>query len=104
MEKFLYFKDGANDAYCNKASSLLSIRQTGDTTLTLSFVARSGDVGVDTVALTINDETEVAVAEAIVEEINFGKGVFAVVFDTVSGDTLHPDITATAITFESLAD
>jgi fructoselysine-6-P-deglycase FrlB-like protein len=102
MEKMLYFKDGANDAYCNKASALLSIRQTGDTTLTLSFVARSGDAAADTVALTITDETEVAVAEAIVNEINFGKEAFAVVFDAVSGDALHPDITGSAITLDSL--
>ena len=104
MERFLYFKDGANDAYANSVNNLLAIQQTGDTTVTLTFVARSGDVAVDTVALTITDEKEVAVCEGIINSINHSTDPFVVVFDNVSGDKVHSEISASAITLDSLAD
>jgi|TARA_R100000030_G_scaffold76858_1_gene59791 hypothetical protein len=104
MNRFLYFKDGVNDAYCNSADNLLAIRQTGDTTVTVTFKPRSNDAGdVDSIALTITDETEVAVCEAIINAINSSTSPFVVVFDAAAGEGVHSDITASAITLASLA-
>ncbi len=103
MKRFLYFKDGANDAYANSVDKILAIQQTGDTTVTISFEPRSNDASdVDLVALTITDEKEVAVCEAIINSINSSTDPFVVVFDAVSGEKLHSDITGSAITFSAL--
>jgi|DEB0MinimDraft_6_1074348.scaffolds.fasta_scaffold00006_42 hypothetical protein len=104
MNRFLYFKDGVNDAYCNSVDKLIAIKQTGDTTVTLIFEPRSNDAGdVDSIALTIADETEVAVCEAIINAINSSTSPFVVVYDAVAGEGVHSDITASAITLGSLA-
>lgn len=104
MERFLFFKDGADDVYCNSASNLLSISMASDDNVTLTFKARSNDAGVDTVSLTVANETELAVMESIANAINYSSKSMVVVYDANLGEGVHSSITASAITLESLAD
>ena len=103
--RHLYFRDAADDALLAPVDNLIAICQTGDTTVTLYFKPRSNDAAeVDSVALTITDEKEVEVCEAIIDSINYSKERVLVVFDGVNSEALHADITASSITFSSLAD
>ena len=103
--KYLYFKDGDNDAQCYPAANLLGMIHDGDTTLKLRFVsAVTGSAAateVDLVTLTINTESERRVCEAITSSINSPGTGFIVVCDVTAGEFLIQDITGTAATLDS---
>ena len=104
--KYLYFKDGNNDAQMYPASSLLGIIHSADTTLLLRFVsAVTGSAAateVDLVTLTITSENERGVCEAIVGAMNDVKSSgFIIVADVTANEFLHPGITGTAATLDS---
>ena len=105
MDKFLYFQDGNNDAYCYPVSNLISIIHDGDTSLKLFFAPASTNDANDTdlVTLTITTQTEKAVTQALIQAINGGPHTdgFIVVCDLVNSVFLHPDITSTALTADS---
>ena len=103
--RYLYFRDAANDSLMAPVDKLIAICQTADTSVTLYFEPRSNDAGeVDSVVLTITDEKEVAVCDAIVDSINYSKDPVVVVFDGVESESLHADIISSAISYSSLAD
>ena len=104
MERFLFFKDAADDVYCNSASNLLSISMASDDNVTLKFKARSNDAAVDSVSLTVANETELGVMESIANAINYSTKAMIVVYDAVLGVGVHSSITASAITLDDLDD
>ena len=57
MDKFLYFQDGNNDAYCYPLSSFIGFVHDADTTLKMRFVSAVTGPGatteIDLVTLTI---------------------------------------------------
>ena len=103
--KYLYFKDGDNDAQCYPAANLLGIIHDGDATLKLRFVsAVTGSAAateVDLVTLAITSENERDVCEAITSAIAVSKSNLIVVADVTAGEFLHQGITGTAATLDS---
>jgi len=104
--KYLYFKDGDNDAQLYPAANLLGIIHDANTTLKLRFVsAVTGSAAateVDLVTLTIDADTETAVCEAIVGAMNDPRSSgFITVANVTAGKFLHPNITGTAATLDS---
>ena len=104
--KYLYFKDGDNDAQLYPAANLLGIIHDANTSLKLRFVsAVTGSAAateVDLVTLTIDADTETAVCEAIVGAMNDPRtSGFIVVANVTTGEFLHPGITGTAATLDS---
>jgi len=103
--KYLYFKDGNDDAQCYPAANLLGIIHDADTTLKLRFVsAVTGSAvatEVDLVTLAINSESERRVCEAITAAVNAPGTGFIVVCDVTAGEFLHQDITGTAATLDT---
>ena len=104
--KYLYFKDGDNDAQLYPAANLLGIIHDANTTLKLRFVsAVTGSAAateVDLVTLTIDANTETDVCEAIIGAINDPRSSgFIVVANVTTGEFLHRGITGTAATLDS---
>ncbi len=104
--KYLYFKDGDNDAQLYPAANLLGIIHDANTTLKLRFVsAVTGSAAateVDLVTLTIDADTETDICEAIVGAINEGRSSgFITVANVTTGEFLHPSITGTAASLDS---
>ena len=104
--KYLYFKDGDNDAQLYPAANLLGIIHDTNTSLKLRFVsAVTGSAAateVDLVTLTIDADTETAVCEAIVGAMNDPRtSGFIVVANVTTGEFLHRGITGTAATLDS---
>mgnify|MGYP001290974341 CR=1 FL=1 len=103
--KFLYFRDAADDALLVSADKLIAMCQTADQTMVMYFEPRSNDAAeVDSVRLVIGDEKEVAIMDAIVDAINYSREDVIVVCDLVNNDFLHEEITSSQITFSNLAD
>jgi len=104
--KYLYFKDGDNDAQLYPAANLLGIIHDANTTLKLRFVsAVTGSAAateVDLVTLTIDANTETDVCEAIIGAINDPRSSgFIVVANVTTGEFIHRGITGTAATLDS---
>ena len=74
MDKFLYFQDGNNDAYCYPLSSFLGFQHDSNLTLKMRFVSVVTGPGatteIDTVTLTLAENKEKDAIQDIVAKIN----------------------------------
>ena len=96
--KFLYFDPDSNNALTMPVDKLLSMDQTGNTTIVLTFENKDATVGSTTIAtLTVDGGTEKAVMQSISEAIAFSKDQFVVVADDVNSDYINASITGVAV-------
>ena len=66
--KYLYFDPDSNNALTMPVDKLLSMDQTGNTTIVLTFENKDATVGSTTIAtLTVDGDTEESVMETISE-------------------------------------
>lgn len=107
MDKFLYFQDGNNDAYCYPLSSFIGFVHDADTTLKMRFVSAVTGPGatteVDLVTLTITTQKEKAAIQDIVAKINAHPNgdPFITIADNVNQEYASAHISDLAGTFDS---
>ena len=102
MSKFLYFDPGSNNALTVPVDRLLSMDQTGDTTIVLTFEDKDATVGSTTTAtLTVDAGTEKSVMKDISEAIAFGKHQFIVVADIVNDIYISTSITTDGVAIDA---
>jgi hypothetical protein len=98
MSKFLYFDGDGHNAMTFPVDRLLSVDQSSDTNVRLTFEHNLGTtssyVKVD---LTVDPGTEKAVMKDISEAIAFGKDQFIVVADSVTSNYINSSITAVSV-------
>ena len=98
MSKFLYFDGGSDNAMTFPAERLLSVDQSSDTNVRLTFEHNLGTtssyVKVD---LTVDTGTEKDVMKNISEAIAFGKDQFVVIADSVNSNYISSSITAVSV-------
>ena len=98
MSKFLYFDGDGHNAMTFPVDRLLSIDQSGDTSVLLTFEHVLGTTSSYTkVDLTVDTGTEKAVMKDISEAIAFGKDQFIVVADSVKSNYINSSITAVSV-------
>jgi hypothetical protein len=96
--KYLYFDAGNDAALSIPANRLLSMDQTADTKIVLSFEDIDAVAGATTdVELTINTGKEKKVMQTITEAVHGGKDNFLVIADSVNNLFADSDITAVSV-------
>ena len=96
--KYLYFDAGNDAALSIPANRLLSMDQTAETEIVLSFEDIDAFAGATTdVALTINAGKEKKVMQTITEAVHGGKDNFLVIADSVNNLFVDSDITAVSV-------
>ena len=71
MNKYLYFQDGNNDAYCYPLERFIGFKHAADTTLLMQFKPLTDDASeIDLVTLTITTQKEKDAIKDIVAKIN----------------------------------
>ena len=95
-KKFLYFRTAASTAIMVPASQIFFIDSEADDTITFYAYDSEGDAGTQVdIEMTINTGGKhEAIYETIVNTINSSNGGMIVIGDDVTGDYIHPDITA----------
>ena len=95
-KKFLFFRTAASSAIMVPASQIYGIDTESDSVITFYSYDEQGDAGTQVdIAMTINTGGKhEAIYEAIVNAINNSNGGMIVVGDDITGDFIHPDITA----------
>ena len=80
MEKYLYFQDGNDDAYCYPLSRFIGFRHAADGTLLMQFKPLTDDdSNIDTVTLTLASNKEKDAITDIVNLINSGPHAVGVI-------------------------
>ena len=96
--KFLYFDPGSDNSLTMPVDRLLSIDQTGNTEILMTFEDKDGTAGSRTFAtLAVDGGTEKAVMQSISEAIAFSKDQFVVIADTTNSNFINASITGVAI-------
>ena len=106
-DKMLYLASGADAAICFKASELRGLRMDADDSIVLQFsnvASLTNGSPSATAEITVGNEKQKEVMEAISNEIAFGNNAFVVIADEVNSVYLTSDITACdAVTFDTNA-
>lgn len=96
--KFLYFDGGSDNAMTLPVDRLLSIDQSGDTSVLLTFEHVLGTTNSYTkVDLTVKTGTEKSVMQSVSEAIAFSKDQFVVIADSVNSNFINSNITAVSV-------
>ena len=102
MSKYLMFIDAADDAACYPVDRLISITCAADGVLLFHFESSVGKSdGGDTVQVNITADTEKAVMERFLQEINKGPNLYIVVCDDVNSEYLDSRMTGCTITLDT---
>jgi len=105
--KMLYLSSGADAAMCFKATELRGMRMDADDSIILQFsdvASLTNGSPAATAEITVANETQKEVMEAIVKELVFGNNPFVVIADEVNSVYLTSNITACdAVTFDTSA-
>ena len=104
MNKFLYFQDGNNDAYCYPLERFIGFKHAADTTLLMEFKPLTDDRdNIDTVTLTITSNKEKDAIKDVVAKINAHPNgdTFITIADNVNQEYASAYITDLAGTLDS---
>jgi hypothetical protein len=105
--KMLYLASGADAAFCFRAHELRGLHMDGDDSIVLQFsdVASLTQGSPNATAeITVANEKQKEVMQAIANEIAFGNSAFVVIADEVNSVYLTTDITSCdAVTFDTNA-
>jgi hypothetical protein len=93
MKRFIRFRDLENELNVRPVSRLIGISDTVNDEIQLFFEADTGAAAVvDYVDLSVTNDNEKAVIEAISKEINFSKDPIIIVADDHTSDYIHTDL------------
>jgi hypothetical protein len=96
--KYLYFDGGSNNALNIPVTRLLSMDQTGDTNIRMTFEHKDGTTNArTTVDLTINSGKEREVLKHLTQLAHGTGANFAIVADSPNNYFTHPEITAVSV-------
>lgn len=96
--KYLYFDGGSDNALLIPANRLLSMDQTGDTNIRMTFEHKDGTSSARTTCdLTINSGKEKQVMQTLTEAVHGGRENFVVVADSETSQFIDNQITAVSV-------
>ena len=105
MEKFFMVVDAADQTYAWPVSAVLGLYSDADSSLKMHFKTNTGgtaDGDKDVIDMTITADKEKEVIKAILGAANATHSSGAIIIaDDVTGEYIHPNLTAVAVTLQS---